>query len=129
MAKPKGKPGLGCHATQDGKVTVVVMEDDKPAFGITMPAKDVSQLIANLFAAAIAAAKMSGQYAPLGANASLAGMPILVPTGLGISEGAPPEPTSLVIHAGMVRIGIGIPNPHEIGATLLTVSAPGKTAH
>ena len=73
------------------------------------------------------AAEISGQARPVGVGGSLAGIPCVVPTALGLSRGEPPEPMGH--HAGMARLGIALTNPRELGQALLAASAPETQVH
>ena len=75
------------------------------------------------------AAEISGQARPVGVGGSLAGIPCVVPTALGLSRGEPPEPMGLVVHAGMARLGTALTNPRELGQALLAASAPETQVH
>lgn len=50
----------------------------------------------------------------MGPGSSLAGIPCIVPTALGLSGGELPEPLALVIYAGMARFGIALSNPRGL---------------
>jgi hypothetical protein len=103
--------------------------EGKARHGIDMPARDIAGVVAMLLAAAMSAAKLSGQTRRAGGGASLAGMPCIVPTALGLSGGKSPEQMNLVVHAGMARFGIALTNPRELGKALLTASASEGSRH
>ena len=116
---------IGCEATPEGRVKLTFIHKGKTQGGVEMPAEGVAGIIATLVAAASKAAELlSGQARPIGGGASLAGAPVIFPTALGLSRGEPPEPMALVVHAGMARFGIALPNPRELGQALLAASAP-----
>jgi hypothetical protein len=121
---PKPTASLECRASKDGRVTVLLVKDGQAEAGVGMPATDVGSLVATLLAAAIEASQLSGQASPVGQGTSLAGLPCIRPTAIGLSTGEPEEPHSLVIHAGTARIGIALTNPQELAQALLALSAP-----
>jgi len=99
------------------------MKDGKPESGVGMPAADVGAVVASLLAAATEASQLSGQSSPVGQGTSLAGLPYIRPTAIGLSTGEPAEPHALVVHAGTARFGIALTNPHELAHALMTMSA------
>ena len=94
-----------------------------------MPAEDVAGVVAMLLAAATEAAKITGQTRKVGGRAPLAGLPCIFPTALGLSRGEFPEPMHLVVHAGMARFGIALPDPRDLGEALLAASVPEGRPH
>src|SRR5262245_59460644 len=89
---------IGFAATQDGRIKLTFIHKGNVKGGVEMAAEDIAHLITTLIAAAGKTAELSGQERKLGSGASLAGMPCVIPTGLGSSRGEPPEPMSLVVH-------------------------------
>jgi hypothetical protein len=128
MPKPP-ETAIGCEATPEGRIKLFIVHKGKAKGSIEMPPEGVAGVVAALLIAAMKAAELSGQSRPVGAGASLAGIPSIVPTGIGLSAGEPPEPTGLVIHAGMARFGIALTNPRELGEALLATSADEGRAH
>jgi hypothetical protein len=115
---------IECRASKDGRVTVMLIRDGNAEAGVGMAAADVGSFVATLLAAAMEASQLSGQSSPVGQGTSLAGLPCIRPTAIGLSAGEATEPYSLVIHAGTARIGFALPNPQELGQALLAASAP-----
>jgi hypothetical protein len=124
QAKARMKASIGCKASKDGRVTVMLMKNGVAEAGVGMPSKDVASVVAMLLAAAMDAAKMSGQTSSVGSGVSLAGAPMIIPTAIGLSQGDAPEPMALVVQAGMARFGIALSRPRELAHALWTASAP-----
>ena len=127
MPKPL-QVSVGCESTPEGRVRLFLIERESK-HGIDMPAEDVAGVVVTLLAAAMHANKISGQTREVGAGTSLAGLPCIVPTALGLSSGEPPEPMGLVIHAGMARFGVALPNPRGLGEALIAASASEGKRH
>lgn len=130
--KPKAKPrargrtkaSIGCKASKDGRVTVMLMKNGVAEAGVGMPSQEVAGVVAMLLAAAMDAAKMSGQTSSAGGGVSLAGAPMIIPTAIGLSQGEASEPMALIVQAGMTRFGIALSRPRELAHDLWTASAP-----
>ena len=123
-AKARTKASIGCKASKDGRVTVMLMKNGVAEAGVGMPGQDVAGVVAMLLAAATDAARLSGQTPSAASSVPLAGAPLIVPTAIGLSQGGAPEPMALVVHAGMARIGIALSRPRELAHALWTASAP-----
>jgi hypothetical protein len=126
MSKPK--LSVGCAPKPGGRVEIF-LSDGKQKHGIEMPAEHVAALVAGLLGAAMKSAEIAGKTREPSPGASLAGLPCIVPTALGLSGGESNQPTALVVHAGMARFGIALPNPRELGQALLAVSAKEGPSH
>lgn len=122
---PKASTRFGCEALPNGQVRLFIAKSGKEEASVEIPAAHVGNAVAVLLCAAIAGSKQSGQFVSAKRGASLKGVPYILPTGIGLSTGQPPEPHSIVIHAGATRIGFAVPNQklRELGETLLAVSA------
>jgi hypothetical protein len=123
-AKAKTKVSIGCKASKDGRVTVMLLKNGVAEAGVGMPGQDVAGVVAMLLAAAMDAARMSGQAPFAGSSVSLGGAPMIVPTAIGLSQGETSEPMALVVHAGTTRFGIALSKPRELAHALWTASAP-----
>jgi hypothetical protein len=123
-AKTRTKASIGCKASKDGRVTVMLMKNGVAEAGVGMPGQDVASVVAMLLAAATDAARLSGQTTSTGSGLPLASAPTIVPTAIGLSQGGAPQPMALVVHAGMARIGIALSKPRELAHALWTASAP-----
>ena len=89
-------------AVSDGTVEIVVADAK-----IALPAEEIGALAAELLAAAQRASVLAGfKYSER--SESLRGIISFRPMGLGLSLGKPPEPQSLVVHAGKARFGIAL---------------------
>ena len=122
--KAKVKARIGCKASKNGRVTVFLIKSGEAQAGVGMPSKDVANVVAMLLAAAMDAAKLSGQTPSVGGGVSPADIPMIIPTAIGFSQGGAPEPMALVVHAGMARFGIALSKPRELAHALWTASAP-----
>lgn len=56
----------------------------------------------------------------------LAGLPVLNPSGLGLSSPDPRFPTALIVHMGSTRFGVAISTPQKLGEGMLAASAQGQ---
>jgi len=123
-AKAKVKAKIGCKASKNGRVTVFLIKSGEAEAGVGMPSQDVASVVAMLLAAAMDAAKMSGQTPSVGGGVSPADIPMIIPTAISLSQGGAPEPMALVVHAGAARFGIALSKPRELAHALWTASAP-----
>ena len=123
-AKAKMKARIGCKASKNGRVTVFLMKSGEAEAGVGMPSKDIASVVTMLLAAAMDAAKMSGETPSVGGGVSPADIPMIIPTALSLSQGVAPEPMALVVHAGTARFGIALSKPRELAHALWTASAP-----
>jgi len=123
-AKAKSKARIGCKASKNGRVTVFLIRSGEAEAGVGMPSKDIAGVVAMLLAAAMDAAKMSGETPSGGGGVLPADIPMIVPTAISLSQGGAPEPMALVVHAGMTRFGIALSKPRELAHALWTASAP-----
>lgn len=123
-AKAKVKASIGCKASKNGRVTVFLIKNGEAEAAVGMPSKDVADVVAMLFAAAMDAAKMSGQTSSVGGGVSPADIPMIIPTAISFSQGGASGPMALVVHAGMARFGIALSKPRELAHALWTASAP-----
>ena len=60
-----------------------------------------------------------------GPGKSLDGVPVVLPTGIGLSEDQS-TPLSLIVHAGEMEFGIAIPDPVALAHAILAASASDK---
>jgi len=123
-AKAKMKARIGCKASKNGRVTVFLIKSGEAEAGVGMPGKEVASVVIMLLAAAMDAAKMSGETPSVGGGVSPADIPMIVPTAISLSQGVAPEPMALIVHAGMARFGIALSKPRELAHALWTASAP-----
>lgn len=121
--------GVGCEPTPEGKIKLFFVHEGKATSGVEIPSEAVAGVVATLLGTAMKAAELSGQSRPVGGGVSLAGIPCIVPTAVGLSAGEPPEPMALVVHAGMARFGIALANPRALGEALLAATALEARAH
>jgi hypothetical protein len=123
-AKAKVKAKIGCKASKKGRVTVFLIKNGEAEDGVGMPSRDVANVVTMLLAAAMDAAKLSGETPSVGGGVAPADIPMIVPTAISLSQGVAPEPMALVVHAGTARFGIALPKPRELAHALWTASAP-----
>lgn len=122
MRKKQPKIAFAAKPMPDGTVDVHFLKNGKPYASSRMDPSGVANALATITLAAMAADRMSGKTPVIKPGASLAGVPAIAPTGIGLSSGRPPEPLALILHLGQTKFGVVIKHPTELARALLAAS-------
>jgi hypothetical protein len=124
------KLAVASEAREDGTVRIRFIEDGRPIKTIIgMPADLAVRMAASILAAALEASKRAGIEPE--SPTSLAGVPCIRPSAIGLSASLEPGPLALVVHIGAARFCLLLENQlsAELARTLITASAERDQKH